>query len=134
MKSVILKIYRYDVDQDPSPRFQLYTIPVKEKITLLMALQYIYEHIDNTLAFRNYCCGAGPLCGSCLLIVDGKTTYACNFPLKGDQKLTVEPPRGFPIIKDLVVDWGVSLISSNGHIWNIKKGAFVTGKSRFKVL
>ncbi|MHA1710608.1 MAG: heterodisulfide reductase-related iron-sulfur binding cluster [Candidatus Freyarchaeota archaeon] len=33
---------------------------IKEKTTLLMALGYIYEEIDSSLAFRDYCCGAGP--------------------------------------------------------------------------
>lgn len=107
MKSVKLTIFRYDPDVDPYPRFKTYVLPLKEEITLLMALKYIYENIDNTLAFRNYCCGAGPLCGSCLLTVNDKTVYSCNVPLKGGEELIIEPPRGFPVIKDLVVDWGI---------------------------
>ena len=75
-------------------------------MTLLMALRYIYEKIDNSLAFRDYCCGAGPACGSCLLNVNGKLAFSCSIILKGNEKYTVEPVPNFQVVKDLVVDKG----------------------------
>lgn len=121
MKTAKLTIFRYDPDVDPYPRFKTYELSLEEDITLLTALKCIYEKMDSTLAFRNYCCGAGPLCGSCLLTVNGEIVYSCTVLLKGDEELIIEPPKGFPVIKDLIVDWGIQIATSSVCLRGIKK-------------
>jgi succinate dehydrogenase/fumarate reductase-like Fe-S protein len=110
---VVLRIFRYDPDSDRAPRYELHHVPWTEGLLLLGALKYIRENIDPTLAFRGYCCGCS-WCGSCLMTVNGKGIRTCSQPLKPGENLLVEPMRGFPIIRDLAVDFGVIVATAQG--------------------
>lgn len=79
-----------------------YEVPLDEDMTLLQALNYIYDNLDRSLAFRRYCCG-GHFCGSCLMEVNGKAAYACVTKLVPEQSLVVKALSGHEIIKDLIV-------------------------------
>jgi succinate dehydrogenase/fumarate reductase iron-sulfur protein len=102
---IALKVSRYNPDTDPAPYYQQYQIPWREGLLLLGALKYIRDNLDQTLAFRDYCCGCS-WCNSCLMMVDGKGLQTCSRPLRPGETLVVEPMQGFPVIKDLVVDFG----------------------------
>ena len=110
---VVLKIFRYDPSMDRVPTYQSYQVPWKEGFLLLSALKYVRENFDETLAFRDYCCGCG-WCNSCLMTINGKGLRTCLKPLKPGENLKVEPIRGFTVIKDLVVDFGVTLTTPEG--------------------
>jgi succinate dehydrogenase / fumarate reductase iron-sulfur subunit len=110
---ILLKIFRYNPDEDHMPTYQSYEVPWKEGLLLLSALKYIRETLDETLAFRDYCCQAG-WCTSCMMTVNGKGMRACLKTLKPGDELTVEPMKGFPVIKDLVVDYGVKVATPHG--------------------
>lgn len=112
-QSILLKIFRYDPSVDCAPTYQSYEVPWKEGLLLLSALKYVRETLDETLAFRDYCCQCG-WCTSCLMMVNGKGLRACLKLLKPGENLTVEPISGFPVIKDLVVDFGVTLTTPEG--------------------
>ncbi len=71
-----------------------------EGLTVLEILRIIKEEIDPTLSFRAFC-RAG-ICGTCGLKVNGEHKLACSTRVYGD--VTLEPPDGYPVIKDLVVD------------------------------
>ena len=79
----------------------------------MTALKYIRDNIDETLAFRDYCCGCA-WCMSCLMMVNGKGSRTCSWLLKPGESLTVEPMQGNPVIKDLVVDFGVTKTTPQG--------------------
>ena len=111
--SVVIEVFRYDPASDEAPAYQIYEVPWSEGLLLLKALKYIRDNIDGTLAFRDYCCGCS-WCMSCLMMVDGKGTRACSRLLKPGERLLVEPMRGNPVIKDLVVDFGVTITTSYG--------------------
>uniref|UniRef100_A0A7C2NYK5 Uncharacterized protein n=1 Tax=candidate division WOR-3 bacterium TaxID=2052148 RepID=A0A7C2NYK5_UNCW3 len=51
--------------------------------------------------------------------------------LRSGEIVIVEPMKGFPIIKDLVVDFGVS-IAANGEIFKKLGGTFLRKKKRGK--
>jgi succinate dehydrogenase/fumarate reductase-like Fe-S protein len=104
--TIDLKIFRFDPDEDAVPYYRTYTLPWTEGLTLLMAIRKVYETIDPTLAFRNYFCGRG-LCSSCLMTVDGKLKKSCHVVLEAGREYLVEPAKGYPIIRDLAVDYGV---------------------------
>jgi succinate dehydrogenase/fumarate reductase iron-sulfur protein len=104
-KKIIVHVQRSNPKVEASSRYQTFEILAGEEITLLMALQQIRETIDETLSFRDYCCMTGPVCGSCLMKVDGRTRFACALPVSGGDELTVEPLGGYQVIKDLVVDF-----------------------------
>lgn len=107
-KKVYLKIFRFDPIKDKAPKYEIYEVPWRENLTLLSALDYIRKNLDETLAFRDYCCGCS-WCMSCLMMVNGKGVQACSKILESSERLTIEPLRGFPIIRDLVVDFGIEI-------------------------
>ena len=108
-----LNVFRYDPSLDRAPVYRSYEVPWREGLLLLSALKYIRENLDETLAFRDYCCQCG-WCTSCLMMVNGQGMRTCLRILEAGEHLTVEPMRGFPVIKDLVVDFGVTLTTAEG--------------------
>lgn len=112
-QTIILNVYRFDPTSDRAPTYQRYEVPWREGLLLLAALKYIREYIDETLTFRDYCCGCG-WCNSCIMMVNGKGMRTCLKVLRPGETLTVEPMRGFPVIKDLAVDFGVTVTTSHG--------------------
>ncbi len=110
---VLLKVFRYDPSIDSAPTYKVYHVPWRDGLLLLSALKYVRDNLDETLAFRDYCCGCS-WCMSCIMMVDGKGMRTCSRPLKPGESLLVEPMRGFPIIKDLAVDFGVTITTPEG--------------------
>lgn len=125
MKKIKLSIFRFDPEKDAQPRYLSYQLQLNEVMPLLNALQEIQETQDPSLSYRDYCCSLGPKCGSCLMRVNGRVEYACSYPLKGGEELTVEPVFKYPVIKDLVVDFGIEITSSHGGKWQIMRGAMI---------
>ena len=96
-------IFRFDPDRDREPRFQEYSISAEEDTTVLMLLDRIYREQDNTLSFRNYCCGL-QMCRSCLMKINDKKKFACLTRVKPGDEVRLEPvsyPEGH--VKDLVI-------------------------------
>lgn len=112
-ESVFLKVFRYDPSIEHAPTYKNYEIPWREGLLLLNALKYIRDNLDETLAFRNYCCGCS-WCMSCLMMVNGKAHRACSRLLKAGESLLIEPLKGKPVIKDLVVDFGITMTTPHG--------------------
>jgi succinate dehydrogenase/fumarate reductase-like Fe-S protein len=125
---VLLKVFRYDPGVDREPRYEQYRVPWIEGLLLLSALKYVRENLDETLAFRDYCCGCS-WCTSCLMAVDGRGIQTCSRPLKPGESLLVEPMRGFPIIKDLAVDFGVSITTPEG-VFRKMEGTLIRKEKR----
>lgn len=95
-----VKILRFNPDKDKQPYYKEYAVPFSRGLTVLMALNYIYENLDSSLAYY-YSCRTGK-CGGCTVMVNGKAVQSCTTLVEGD--IVVEPLRGFEIIKDLVID------------------------------
>lgn len=100
---VTIKIQRFHPERDEKPHWEKYQVEVEPTDRLLDALEQIKAHQDGTLAFRRSC--AHGICGSDAMTVNHVNRLACKVLMKDlGSKVTVEPLRGFPIIKDLVVD------------------------------
>lgn len=112
-KPVSLNIFRYDPGTDQVPTYKNYQVPWSEGLLLLSAIKYVRDHLDDTLAFRDYCCGCS-WCLSCMMMANGKGMRTCSRPLEPGETILVEPMRGFPVIKDLAVDFGVTLTTPEG--------------------
>jgi succinate dehydrogenase/fumarate reductase-like Fe-S protein len=110
---VSLKIFRYNPDTDLVPFYVTYEVPYQEGLLLLTAIKYVRDHIDDTLAFRDYCCGCS-WCMSCIMMVDGKGMRTCSRVLHPGENILVEPMKGYPVIKDLAVDFGVKITTPEG--------------------
>ena len=102
-KNVELKISRFD-PQTKKHYVSTYKVPVRKGTTLLDALLYVKDNLDETLTFRHSC--RMGICGSCAVNINGKPMLACYtqvLDLDADS-LNIGPLSNFPIIKDLVVD------------------------------
>ncbi len=102
-KNVEFKIGRYD-PESKKHYVSKYTVPIWKGTTVLDALMYIKDHLDESLTFRHSC--RMGICGSCAVNIDGKPMLACYTQVLhlDSDSLTVEPLSNMPVIRDLVVD------------------------------
>lgn len=105
--NVILRIRRFDPEGDATPRFQDFDIVVEPDDRLLDALVHVKMNFDTGLAFRKSC--AHGICGSDAMFINGSERLACKTLIKDVAResgavITVEPLRGLPVQKDLMVD------------------------------
>ena len=52
-------VFRFDPETDREPKYDNYSVPYEEGNTVMDVLNYIYEILDGSLAFRMGCAGAG---------------------------------------------------------------------------
>lgn len=101
--NVHLKIKRYNPEIDTRPHWDNFDIMLKPGERVLDALHQVKWTIDGSLSFRRSC--AHGVCGSDAMIINGENRLACvNLIRDIGTHLTIEPIRGLPVIKDLVVD------------------------------
>ena len=111
---VTLKIARYN-PEDPdayaaTDGWQTFRVPALPTDRLLNLLIYVKSFLDGTLTFRRSC--AHGVCGSDGMRVNGQNKLACKLLMHDlldksggkELTLTVEPLRGLPVEKDLVVN------------------------------
>ena len=100
---VELTIKRFDPERDDGPHWESYEVEVEESDRVLDALHEVRWHQDGSLAFRRSC--AHGVCGSDAMVVNGENRLACVLLVRDvGRSITVEPLRGFRVLKDLVVD------------------------------
>jgi len=100
---VELRIKRFDPEKDQKPRWADYQVEVEPTDRLLDALHYVKWYQDGSLTFRRSC--AHGICGSDCMLINGVNRLACKVLVKDlGRRITVEPMRGYPVVKDLVVD------------------------------
>ncbi|WP_051428211.1 MULTISPECIES: succinate dehydrogenase/fumarate reductase iron-sulfur subunit [unclassified Lebetimonas] len=100
----IAKIKRYNPEKNES-YWQDFEVEVEDTLTVLELLMHIKDKIDSSLTFRAFCRSA--ICGSCAMIVNGRSTLACKVQAKDKIRngvIKIEPLHHLPVIKDLVVD------------------------------
>ncbi len=98
-----LRVKRFERGKDREPYWSEYEVEAEPTDRLLDALHAIKWHQDGTLAFRRSC--AHGICGSDAMLINGVNRLACKVLLKSlGQRITVEPMRGFSVVKDLVTD------------------------------
>jgi succinate dehydrogenase / fumarate reductase, iron-sulfur subunit len=101
--TVTLRIRRFNPERDPQPYWAEYAIDAEPTDRLLDGLHHVKWQLDGTLALRRSC-GHG-VCGSDAMVINGRNRLACKVLIKDlGRVITVEPLRGFRVIKDLVVD------------------------------
>jgi fumarate reductase iron-sulfur subunit len=103
-RTITITAARYSPEQDAKPRTQSYTIPYREDMVVLDALNYIKSYVDGSLSFR-WSCRMG-ICGSCGMTVNGTPTLTCASFLRDfyPGEVVVEPLANFPVIRDLAID------------------------------
>ena len=104
---VTLEIRRFDPDKDKKAVFEQYQVDVEPTDRVLDALMRIKRFEDGTLAFRKSC--AHGVCGSDAMRINGKERLACKTLVQDvltadNTTIRLEPLRGFPVEKDLMVN------------------------------
>ena len=101
--TVELKVKRFNPEQDTKPHWETYSVEAEENDRVLDALHEVKWHQDGTLTFRRSC--AHGVCGSEAMVINGENKLACTTLINQvGHRVTLEPIRGLPVIKDLLVD------------------------------
>ena len=98
-----LTIKRFNPEVQADPWWDTFEIDVDPMDRLLDALHHVKWYQDGTLALRRSC--AHGICGSDAMLINGRNALACKMLVKDvAPRVTVEPIRGLPVLKDLIVD------------------------------
>src|SRR5438874_5038942 len=103
--NVLVRIKRFDPEKDKKPYWADYRVEVDPIDRLLDAMNTIKWTLDGSLTFRRSC--AHGVCGSDAMRINGKNRLACKTLIRDvnpSKPITVEPIKGLPVLKDLVVD------------------------------
>jgi succinate dehydrogenase / fumarate reductase iron-sulfur subunit len=114
-KTIRLKIKRQD-HQTAEPHWDIFDIPYRENLNVISALIEIQKNpitVDEKTvrppAWEAAC--LEEVCGSCTMNINGMVRQACTALVEdvgeenGDAlKVTLEPMKKFPLVRDLVVD------------------------------
>jgi succinate dehydrogenase/fumarate reductase-like Fe-S protein len=107
-KKALFEVYRQD-DKDADGYFKEYTLAIDDSISVYDALWMIRNELDGSLAVPYFRCRKG-ICGSCLMRINGVQRLACRIPVSNalgdDGIIRVEPPKGRPVLKDLIAGRG----------------------------
>jgi len=88
-----------------SGKLQSFEVPARENQTVLDVVSWIQHYADPTLSYR-FACRVG-MCGSCAMMVNGVPRWTCRThvsKVSEGNRLTIEPLRNLPVIKDLATD------------------------------
>ena len=98
-----IKIRRFNPETDRKPYWAEYRLDAQPWDRVLDVLVKIKDYQDGTLTFRRSC--AHGICGSDAMVINGRNRLACKVLMKDvGARVTIEPLRGLPVIKDLTVD------------------------------
>ncbi|MFM9377832.1 succinate dehydrogenase iron-sulfur subunit [Gordonia sp. VNK21] len=107
---VTLKIYRFNPEDPDAQGFESFRVPALPTDRLLNLLLYVKGYLDGSFTFRRSC--AHGVCGSDAMRINGVNRLACKLLMKDllpkdpakEITITIEPIKGLPVEKDLVVD------------------------------
>ena len=104
---MLVSIYRYNPESDGKPYTQSLEIQLPEgKDLMVLDVLALAKQQDPTVAYRRSC--REGVCGSDGMNINGTNGLACITPVSSvvgpDNKLTLRPLPGLPVIRDLVVD------------------------------
>ncbi len=103
MAQVVLRILRYNPEKGGKPYWQTFQVEAEPRDRVLDLLHKVKADLDGSLTFRRSC-GHG-ICGSDAMLINGVNRLACKTLVQDlGPTITVEPIRGLPVEKDLVVD------------------------------
>ncbi len=98
--TIQVTVSRFDPSVDREPYLQTYEVPFVEGMSVLEALDYIYEHLDGSLAYYAHAACRQGICGRCTALINGKPSLLCQTLVEGD--LVVEPLANADVVRDLV--------------------------------
>src|SRR3954469_3370403 len=103
--TVTFRIRRFNSEVSAEANWEDFQLEIDPKERVLDALHKIKWDQDGSLTFRRSC--AHGICGSDAMRINGKNRLACKTLIKDvnpDKPITVEPIKGLPVEKDLIVN------------------------------
>jgi succinate dehydrogenase / fumarate reductase iron-sulfur subunit len=113
LPAIGVRVFRFDPQAGRSPWYESYSVPTPTALTALEVLDYIYAHLNRHLAYRSYYCLKG-VCLACLVRINGKGAKGCERLLEPGRAYTLDPIHGYPVIRDLAVDFGTQFAAPEG--------------------
>jgi succinate dehydrogenase/fumarate reductase-like Fe-S protein len=102
LKEINVEVFRFDPSLDREPYFQSYRVPLRQGMSAMGALDYIYQNLDGTIAYYDHAgCSLG-ICARCLGRINGKSKLLCQTVIHEDIRL--EPLSESRVIRDLVIE------------------------------
>jgi|MudIll2142460700_1097286.scaffolds.fasta_scaffold581301_2 succinate dehydrogenase/fumarate reductase-like Fe-S protein len=98
-----VKVFRYDPAVDESPYYSHFEVPFEPGMSAMNALDYIYQHLDSSIAYYDHAGCVLGICARCTAKINGKSGLLCQTPVQGD--ILLEPISTSRVIRDLVVRW-----------------------------
>ncbi len=105
-ETILLRVFRYNPSvPGEGARMVTYRVPMSKGLTVLDALLWVKENVDNGLAFR-YSCRMG-ICGSCGMLINGKPGLGCETQIAelGTDVVEVAPLTQYEVIRDVATDF-----------------------------
>jgi succinate dehydrogenase / fumarate reductase, iron-sulfur subunit len=108
-KTVLIKIKRQATPKD-EPRWEEFEVPYRRGMNIISALMDIAAKPvtrdgkpTTPIAYDSSC--LEEICGSCAMLINGKTRMACSALVDNlEQPIRLEPFSKFPVVRDLAVD------------------------------
>ncbi len=98
-----IRILRYNKEWSNRSHWDVFEVEAEPDDRILDVLQEIRSNHDGSLAYRKSC--AHGVCGSDAMIINGENQLACQVLVKEvSSPIKIEPIRGLPVLKDLIVD------------------------------
>jgi succinate dehydrogenase / fumarate reductase iron-sulfur subunit len=101
-KNLNAELYIFRGTSCPDSKFETFNVPFQQGASVLDALIWINDNVDETLSFRYSCINANA-CKECMMLIDGEVEYACLKKLQ-EKKSKLQPLPNKKLIKDLVTD------------------------------
>ena len=102
-RDITVKIRRFNPEVDSEPHWESFIVSAFPTDRVLNLLHNIKWYQDGSLTFRRSC--AHGVCGSDAMRINGVNRLACKVLVRDmPDTITVEPIKGLPLEKDLVVD------------------------------
>ena len=99
----VIRVQRYNPETDKKPHWDEFKLEVDKRDRIVDILNRIKWELDGSVTFRRSCVHG--ICGSDAMLINGRNRLACKVLVEDlGPQIKVEPIRGLPIIKDLVVD------------------------------
>ncbi|WP_423447707.1 succinate dehydrogenase iron-sulfur subunit [Kocuria sp. KSNUG] len=102
---VVLRVRRYNPEFETEAHWDEWPLTMYGTDRVLDALHKVKWELDGSLSFRRSC--AHGVCGSDAMRINGRNRLACKTLLKDldlSKPILVEPIKGLPCEKDLIVD------------------------------
>ena len=104
IKIIKVRMFRHDPSADKERYYRDYEVPFELGMSAMNALDYIYQNIDDSIAYYDHAGCALGICARCTAKINGKPGLLCQTPVQGD--MVIEPLSELKVIRDLVIRRG----------------------------